>query len=292
MNIIICADNNYILPCRVMLTSLCMHNEEHMTIYLFHSDMTEENQELIRKTVDQYGHVLKPCQVEEEMFEGAPLLPYISKTTYYRLLCTELLPESEERALYLDLDILVLDSVSEFYHSDLEGKQIIGVRDRGADDAYIAGLGIEPPWHFINAGVMLLNLKLMREKMKFSELMGLIADPNVKLEYADQDLINIYFQKDIRYGADRYNEFTLISSVHDGYFNQFHPSSHPCILHFAGPQKPWQQDYDGFYFLLYDWYLLKVADRREYRFRRLRYLRNMKTIWKKVMEEIRRRASE
>lgn len=286
MNIVVCADNRYILPCRVMLTSLCMHNEERMTIYLLHSEITKENMELIRKTVSGYGHVLKPCQVSEGMFEGAPLLPYISKTTYYRLLCAQLLPESAERALYLDVDLLVRGSVSAFYHSDFEGKLIIGIRDAWADEFWLKRLGLKgsPPL-YINGGVLLLNLTLLRERMDLSEAMKILENLPTKLLFPDQDIINLYFQGEIKCGEENYNTQVPCVSAVDGYLKQFYPCDTPCILHFIGPEKPWHRNYYGKYFWEYDRYLLKVARGRQYRFWRMRYGRVFVMLVKRVMRK-------
>ena len=48
---------------------------------------------------------------------------------YYRILCSELLPQTLERVLYLDPDILIRGSIRNIYTMDFNGKTIMGVPD-------------------------------------------------------------------------------------------------------------------------------------------------------------------
>lgn len=273
MNIVVSIDDNYALPLRVMLASLFLHNRVAIKVWLLFSELTRENLEDIRKTVEQYGGTLQLCPIQAERFSDAPELPIIPRVMYYRLLSAEALPESEERALYLDPDILILDSVLEFYDSDFEGKQIIAMPDVG-DYLWevVSSRGIERPYRYVNSGVMLLNLELMRKKTDISAIMGMIMDPEMILDFPDQDVINLYFKDDIKYGDSRYNIPAVCVHAVEGIFRQMRPSQDYCVLHFFGSEygKPWQRRYHGNYFLLYDKYL-KIVDKRQYRFRWIRY---------------------
>lgn len=289
MNIIVSIDDNYVLPLRVMLTSLFIHNHVKTTVYLFYSDLAEDNIKKIREITDKYEGNLCLCRIQNHIFEDAFTVSYFTKTMYYRLLSSQLLSESEERALYLDPDIVINSSIADFYNSDFEGKQMIAMPDRGRGDGYGLSLGIRSPYHYINSGVLLLNLKLMREKVDFQKIKGLIADFGTGLCYPDQDIINMYFKEDIKYGDGTYNTVPFVCPPVSSYLLQFKSSANLCILHYAGPDKPWRWNYYGKYFLVYDRYFLKTVNEWQYHFWRVRYIYIfIRLIWESMKKIFRR----
>ena len=62
-------------------------------------------------------------------FQKITSLSHISKETYFRLDAVNLLPDSIERFLYLDSDIIVLGNLSEFYHQPFGDKLIVASPD-------------------------------------------------------------------------------------------------------------------------------------------------------------------
>lgn len=271
MNIVVTVDDACVFPLRVMLNSLFLHNREKITVWLLCAELKEQNVNALQMVAAQHGAALKIYRVPAEFFREAPVLPNIPRVMYFRLLSAAILPEAEERALYLDPDILIMGSVSELYHTDFAGKLIIGIPDVQDGDPYVRKMGIKEPYHYINSGVLLLNLTLLRSRMDLSEILRLAMNPPVELLFPDQDIINLYFKKDIGYQTKKFNMLVAHNSPYEGYLRQFDLPGNPCILHWAGVEKPWKWNYYGKYFLLYDRYLLKAADQWYYKFWRLRY---------------------
>ena len=70
------------------------------------------------------------CEMSEVSFGALPLIhSHISAMTYGRLLVPELLPASIEKYLYLDSDILVVDSVAKLWDR-VWGLALLAARDR------------------------------------------------------------------------------------------------------------------------------------------------------------------
>lgn len=147
--------------------------------------------------------------------------------------------------LYLDPDTIINDSLSEFYHMDLAGAAIAAVRERctGMDD--IKRLGLKPDTVYINSGVLLMDLKKMREEMDIEELWHVLRAREEELLFPDQDLINIMWEGKIKYVKDGYNLHVNVLYLKEYLMPRAQKKSTCRIMHYIGPQKPWNSGYKG-----------------------------------------------
>ena len=116
----------------------------------------------------------------------------------------------------------------------LEGAYAAGVEDSYVRRiAYDRELGLTGDEVYVNAGVLLLNLKAMRQANITEQLFELSAA--TALRFMDQDAINLAFRGRIRGLPERYN----VTS--DSLRRKIRPfRGHPAILHYTSPWKPWQ----------------------------------------------------
>ncbi|MDU0893758.1 MAG: glycosyltransferase, partial [Anaerococcus sp.] len=120
MNILVSCDTNYIKPLKTMFYSLFLTNKTNIDIYIMHSSISDENIKLLEDFVKEQSNNkarLINVRVEDE-FSGALTTFYYTSEMYYRLLAYKYLPEDLDRVLYLDPDILVLNSLETLYKSD------------------------------------------------------------------------------------------------------------------------------------------------------------------------------
>lgn len=106
--------------------------------------------------------------------EGAYCSPY----TLLRLLA-DMLPGIPDKLLYLDVDVLFQRDIRLLYELDVEGYEYAAARDH-------YGKYLLNPC-YINAGVMLLNMREIRRTGLFERARGLIRSK--KLVFADQSAI-------------------------------------------------------------------------------------------------------
>ncbi len=271
MNVVITVDDNYIRPALVMLESLFEHNK-NARIWLLHSNVSEANLARLSEHISRQGGEFNDIRVDSELFAGAPVNKYFTKEMYYRLLIPALLPEGEQRALYLDPDIIVRDSIEEFYNSDFDGKMMIAVPDYLGDSYYPErkqNLGLSDEYHYINSGVLLFNIPLMRENFDLDGMFSFLQNCGLTLEFPDQDLINVYFKDQIKYAPREYNFTTEYVSTGDFVKYVFSPkyrrSERVVIAHYMGKCKPWKPSYYYKYYKLYKSYLKKYLTAEERR---------------------------
>ena len=120
----------------------------------------------------------------------------------------------EDRILQLDADTIICDSLEELWNTDLEGKWFGAVNE---------DLGRYRPYgdKYINAGVMLLNLKQIREDHIDDVLIDMVN--NRHYLYVEQDAWN-------QVKADKYVE--LPTRYNESFCCGF--TDDPAIVHYAG----------------------------------------------------------
>lgn len=105
-------------------------------------------------------------------------LAYCSPYTLLRLLA-DLIPEIPDKILYLDVDILFQHDIELLYRHDVTNYEYAAARD------HYGKFLLNP--NYINAGVLLLNMKKIRETGLFVKARALLRKK--KLLFADQSAI-------------------------------------------------------------------------------------------------------
>lgn len=161
---------------------------------------------------------------------------HFSVVTYYRLFIASLFPQYD-KIVYLDCDLVVRGDIAKLYEIDL-GDNILGAaRDRlvsGTAEfrAYAAqAVGVDPD-RYVNAGVLLINLKAFRENDIEGRFVRLITEHDFDLLDPDQAYLNFLCRDKILPLPSGWNAvpMTLPADV---------PKD---IVHYALYKKPWQED--------------------------------------------------
>ncbi|MDU5535240.1 MAG: glycosyltransferase family 8 protein, partial [Anaerococcus sp.] len=227
MNILVSCDTNYIKPLKTMFYSLFLTNKTNIDIYIMHSSISDENIKLLEDFVKEQSNNkarLINVRVEDE-FSGALTTFYYTSEMYYRLLAYKYLPEDLDRVLYLDPDILVLNSLETLYKSDF------------CDNLFMAAIHTIPTVqsankarlkvtseksdivNYYNSGILMINLARARQNSYEDKIVKYInSTPKAGLMMPDQDLLNVVFRKEIKeiselkynYDARRFSAYKLM----------------------------------------------------------------------------------
>lgn len=116
MNLLMTLDRNYIPQLNVMLFSaLYCDSAAHFDVYLLHDEgLSEADVAGTRVLLGQRGE-LHLIRVNEDGLADAPTSDRYPKAIYYRIFAAKYLPDTLERVLYLDPDIVVRQSLRELY---------------------------------------------------------------------------------------------------------------------------------------------------------------------------------
>lgn len=253
MDILACTDKNYIMPCGVMMRSVCENNQkEHITFHL-----------IIDKSVDdKCKNKLQQCLVGNTSiqfyhFDNSILTKYtignehhLTIATYYRLFICNLLPQNINRIIYLDCDLVVRHSLNKLWKTDLTNKALGAVTDMSeAVTERYSRLNYSQSLGYFNAGVLLINLEYWREHNLQDVFWNYMKENIDKLKQHDQDVLN-YTCRDCKVNLP------FIYNSQDGFgynrayfdvkkYAQELPQAltAPVILHFTG-NKPWEKECD------------------------------------------------
>lgn len=234
--------------------------------YILHSGLTAEHEADIRAAVDEkiVPHFIR---VPPELFAGFPTSERYPVQIYYRLAASYLLPAHLDRILYLDADTVVINSLEPLYNIDFEGnyfaacthtkeflQKVNQLRLRTGDDV-----------PYINTGVMMMNLPLLRRNLDLSEIRRYALGHQHTLLLPDQDILTALYGDRVKildslrynlsdrtlssYNADPRNEKLGLEWVREN----------SVIIHYFGKNKPWGSYYMGMLDTFYHEYGLPIA---------------------------------
>jgi lipopolysaccharide biosynthesis glycosyltransferase len=262
INILVTLDSNYIKPLRVMLKSMFLNNKDEVfQIYLLHTSLKAEEIAELGAFISAHGSRLVVIRVDDDWFQDAPVLFHYTKEMYFRLLAYQLLPQDLDRILYLDPDILVLNSVRKLYDTSIDGflyaaafHDKISVRE--INRIRLLPYEIES---YYNSGVLLMNLEQLRWEADEKEIFRFVEENRAKLVMPDQDILNALYAKQIKsldelyynYDARYYIYYKLTTN---GSFDMDRVINETVFLHFCGKKKPWSKKYTGIFHALYKHY--------------------------------------
>ena len=210
INIAICIDDNYCQHINPMVYSIEKNTREKVRIHIVYYKLKAESLENIIKLNELLTNVeLKLCRVREYQYDWLSKFKENSLPTeaYFRLLLPELLPDVK-RILYLDVDMLILDSLGKLYRTDL-GNNILGVvrdfpftNDKNSWSYFFLG---EFGNRYFNSGMLLMDLVAMRKNNIVRRFMEFILKTSQHYFLGDQDAFNIFFFYNVKILEDKYN---------------------------------------------------------------------------------------
>lgn len=263
IDILVSLDQNYLPQLKVLLTSIRLNNPGIICrIYLMHRSIPEAVLKDIEEKLQQVQYELHPLSVDETLFKSAPVMKQYPQEMYYRLLAGQFLPQHLDRILYLDPDILVINSLLPLWETDLEGYCFAAAAHTGktefANNVNRIRLGTEND--YFNSGVLLINLKECRSKIRPEEIFLFVQEHAQELLLPDQDILNALYSKQIlplddilwNYDARNYHNY-FVRSI--GQADIGWVMANTAILHFCGKDKPWKPHYHRRFGLLYLHYM-------------------------------------
>ncbi len=247
MNILVTIDSNYVMPLRVMLFSLMKSNpDSRFDIFVAHSSLTDSDFEKLKSVVDLNRTNIHSVTVPPELLSNAPVLKRITKETYYRLLAIDFLPENVDKILYIDPDTLIIGDISSFYDTDMTDTLIAATTHVYGSLRHInlLRLGIPLSAEYINAGVMVMNIGLMRKEITTDKIFEFIHRNSRILFLGDQDVVNaLYCKKTVTLDSKIYNCDEKTCRKYKLTAQQVEETT--AIIHYNGKFKPWKPEYKG-----------------------------------------------
>lgn len=213
LHVVYASDDKFAEILGVSLVSLYENNTgmDEIHIYVLDSGISDENKKRLLSICDKYDR-------ERIQFISARDISKIlsmnvntdrgSLSQYARLFVSRDLPETLERVLYLDCDIIINDSLYELWNLDLKGKTIAALKDAFSKQ-YRKNIELQPNDVMFNSGVMLIDMKKWKEKHIEKKLLAFIKRHNGVIQQGDQGALNAVLSKDTYCFHPRFNSVTI-----------------------------------------------------------------------------------
>lgn len=203
INILMCGNDNVFRGVLLCVLSIIKHCKLPIRLYLGTMDLTDVDARY-RPITEEMRSLAEEVLVGANPDSRATLIDFTESfrreligsknmgTAYtpyamIRLFADEIC-EIEEKMLYLDTDVMLLGDVSELYGKNVDGYHMAGARD------YFGKIFFGP--RYLNSGVLLFNMKKMREDGIFplcrklcNERKMLLFDQHALNKYAKRKLI-------------------------------------------------------------------------------------------------------
>lgn len=237
-------DDNYAPFLAVALNSAKKNASKNRSYkaFVLHQGLCEENaQKLKALETDNFKIEITPIKESFDAIDdrnGNRLrCDYFTLTIYFRLFIATLFPQYD-KGIYIDSDVVILDDIAKLYDVDVKDNLIGGCRDMSIADIEpflnyteeAVGVNRE---EYINSGVLLMNLKELREHSFDKHFLSLLNTYHFDSVAPDQDYINAICNGRIHY----------LDYKWDFMPNNERPiMENPSLVHYNLFSKPWCYD--------------------------------------------------
>jgi len=163
---------------------------------------------------------------------------YFTLTIYYRLFIPSMFPQYD-KAIYIDSDVVVKGDMSKLFDTDMGDNLIGACTDKSVAEVpeltrYMQDAVGVPSEQYINSGVLLMNLRLLRERKLDEHFISLLTKYGFDSVAPDQDYLNAICNGKILYLDECWNVMP----------NSNKPlNADAMLIHYNLFSKPWC--YDG-----------------------------------------------
>ena len=222
--IVLAANYAYVEQVMTTIKSICYHNRS-IRFYLINSDFPNEWLKQLNKRLEKFDSEIINCRVTSEQISRYKT--DISYTVFLRYFVADFV--KEDKALYLDCDLVVTKNLDGLFATDLQDYPLAAIRDFGGR----AYFGRE----IFNAGVLLINNALWKQEHITQKLIDLTNEWHDKVDQADQSILNMIFE-------NKWLELDFDNNhivIHERFANYSFPDGqeYPGIIHYLSERKPW-----------------------------------------------------
>ena len=253
IEIVLSTDDNYVMPTAVLMTSIAASNPEAQIHYnIISAGLSQGAKDALSRNLVNPAFGISFYTIDESYLKNCPIRQgeHVSIATYFRLLLPTILPKEIDKVLYIDGDIICLDSLKELWETPLDNFSAAAVPDMRCNDIRILNrLSLKRTDDYFNAGVMLINLDWWRKNDIQNKSIKFISENRDICKFHDQDALNVVLHGTIQTLSIRFN---LQEHFFEPFENQFISKTHfqdlqealkgPCLIHYTGFRKPWHRE--------------------------------------------------
>lgn len=208
-------DGTYIKNLAAAICSVLENVTTKVVIHLLHDKtLCKGNKEKLKTFIKQYCAIIKFYEVDVYRFDDYKAMTgNFTIGTLFRIEIAKLLPLTVSKVIYLDSDIIVNIDLGDLWSEDISDYMLAGCLDVEISkygNTWSCEHNIVDAKEYINAGVLLLNIKKIRENFDLEEECFRFLEEYSGCELSDQDAFNYVFRKSKLILNRKYNIFTKV----------------------------------------------------------------------------------
>ncbi len=257
LNFVLASDENYADKLAVTMYSIL---ENHLdlkmvNIHVLSNKISSDSETKIKKVASNFQNsnvIIHNLNNLKDLIGKDVNVDHLSLAAYARLFIPKLLSLEVAKAIYLDVDVLVNNSMLEVFEIDLKGNYIGAVKsliDLATIEEQKNGL-----FH-INSGMLIWNLRLCREDDFVSQCLEYINNATGKIRFHDQTVINEVCKGKIKAIHPKFNVmsnmlflkykgFTSVYGLNNFYSEEEYNEAkyNPTVIHLTSwvVGRPWE----------------------------------------------------
>lgn len=235
ISVVLACDNHYVTLLSALLKSVEMnhHTDELIDIYIVDDQISKTNKQKLTSSLTLDKMNLIWLKMDEIIPEGVTL-PLVNNTyplnTYIRLLIPYFIPKEVNKIIFLDVDMIMLDDISNLWKIETEDKVIAAVNDTVGPQAKTIAegienykeLGLDPHEKYFNAGMQVINIDKWREQDITQKTFDAINNNKKYAALGDQYGLNIALIGNWKEIDRMWNCFSICTDPHPKLIHYFH----------------------------------------------------------------------
>ncbi len=262
MNLMFTLDSNYIPQLKICVRSVTRFpSKDGWDIYILTGDPGEKFKDAVFDMEKEFGARVHLITVDDMTFDDFPETARYSRVVYYRIFAARLLPDNLDRILYLDPDTVVIKPLDGLYGMDFDNNYFIACSHTKAMLTKLnrVRLGIRTDAPYINTGVMMMNLELLRREQTVKDVREYVEKRGKFFILPDQDVISALYGDRVKlidtfiYNlSDRLIYMNNLSPITNELIDMDWVRKNTVIIHYYGDNKPWKENYRGILDVFYN----------------------------------------
>ncbi|MDY3002436.1 MAG: glycosyltransferase family 8 protein [Romboutsia timonensis] len=215
LHIVYSSDDNYAQHTGVSIVSLLENNKhfKNIFIYIIDNKISDKNRNKLLEIIDKYNRNIEFIEFEKYKTKLNLDMEWdISISSYARLFLSSMLPNNVDKVLYYDCDTVIEGKLDDIWNIDLDKFYVAGVQDTISNKTK-ESVGIPSKYKYINAGMLLVNLKMWRESRVEDKFIDFINNYNGRVNHHDQGVINGVLYKNIKILPPKFNLMTVFYTM-------------------------------------------------------------------------------
>lgn len=232
--IFLSSDNNYAPFVATTIASICDNTKAFCNFYILDGGITEKNKEKICELKKQFNNFdIKFIDIRKIVGSFCTNDRYSSSTMFARFFIPNLISKID-KAIYSDVDVIVIGDIAEMYEENLEHYTLGAIQAPFVNcKQQKAYMNYSEGHIYFCSGNLLINCKKWRTEAITEKLLQLYDKYYDVITSPDQDLLNKCFDSNYKVLSLKY----CVTEYHKDYYAE---NIDMIIRHYGIKIKPWQ----------------------------------------------------